>query len=907
MSIKVICAACDGQFMAPDSAAGKFGKCPKCGWPVEVPRASQPSQPRPPQASPPRTSQPKPPRDSRPSPPKPDVRKPGPKSMGSAPLPPASTPSASISSGSPLDDLFSEEELSTPAARAPAAPKPPVQKQPSGLTGFKPKRKFTMAQSDWFVVACAAIQLLVLCVAFSGALDRETLLFVMVAELLIGLFVGLVGLIKGYRVYYKDDSVFQIGHGVAFVISLIFGLLPLLLLVSYYLIIRPGRTADARAFVLLGYLFFFGSWPGLALLGSAQRAENQQAVEVAATSAEEVDFRELRRDAKHRFIGVFNQQGDSLGRLVYSVPPGEHEPKSLSCVLMAPAGSNLMTGKRWATGDDLEALKYVDAGMAVLVYELPGEVDMEGLAAGRVSDAQYVQETRKFWASGGGVRNAQYAMRWLKENAAEIDPARLYAAGHSSAGTVALLVAARDARVKKVAVYAAPYELASWIEQPVLTALKTILPELPEQLAQTSPKTHAKGIQADVFIFHAKGDQNVAYGDSVAAAAHLRGLGKSVTMSSVDGGNHCDSVINHGIPRAIKWFNGQDVSSPSPPPDPSPTDLAASAKEDRQARHEDRLARHADRPTRPEDPAPGIAATESPMELPQPTRPEFTRARGMAPKFVTDGGYDFDDALLCLVAADGRDISEAMCWDPDKLCPVVGQRWGFGFHLAKSARKVEFTPETLMRSGAISLIQLSRSMTKRLTDGPNGHWPKPFGMVPPLVFLPSQSATKTLADARSKGLDYLLFFEMADRSRGPMARYEVARIELYDTAERKPLWTSPKQATSGRRGHMPFGGGPVMDKLAAAIDSKCSLDPMPSLEAEHVQMRIDEALALPRTTKGRTLELVAEVRYYQACELLEDDDAKRAYKALLDPPAASAMAGNDEADRRRELRRWMGD
>ncbi len=62
------------------------------------------------------------------------------------------------------------------------------------------------------------------------------------------------------------------------------------------------------------------------------------------------------------------------GKLWLYLPEGQHDPQSLPCVLIAGAGSNLVTGMELTDGDRPEHLPYARAGMAVLAYELDGMV-----------------------------------------------------------------------------------------------------------------------------------------------------------------------------------------------------------------------------------------------------------------------------------------------------------------------------------------------------------------------------------------------------------------------------------------------------------------------------------------------------------------------------------------------------
>jgi hypothetical protein len=49
-------------------------------------------------------------------------------------------------------------------------------------------------------------------------------------------------------------------------------------------------------------------------------------------------------------------------------------------------------------------------------------------------------------------------------------------------------------------------------------------------------------------------DSNVPCSDSRACEQRLKSLGKSVTLVTVPTGNHYQSMIDQGIPRAIEWL-----------------------------------------------------------------------------------------------------------------------------------------------------------------------------------------------------------------------------------------------------------------------------------------------------------------------------------------------------------------
>lgn len=44
MPIRMNCENCQAKLAIPDQYAGRRGKCPKCGWPIDVPAASKPPE-----------------------------------------------------------------------------------------------------------------------------------------------------------------------------------------------------------------------------------------------------------------------------------------------------------------------------------------------------------------------------------------------------------------------------------------------------------------------------------------------------------------------------------------------------------------------------------------------------------------------------------------------------------------------------------------------------------------------------------------------------------------------------------------------------------------------------------------------------------------------------------------------
>jgi len=128
------------------------------------------------------------------------------------------------------------------------------------------------------------------------------------------------------------------------------------------------------------------------------------------------------------------------------LPEGAHAPRSLPCVLIAPAGTRLLYGSNLGLDDQPEHLPYAHAGFAVLAYELSGNAMPMARTFG-----DFKEPVTEFMAADGGLDNARAAIDWLLANVPEVDPQQLYAAGRSSAATMALNLAAADSRIRAVA------------------------------------------------------------------------------------------------------------------------------------------------------------------------------------------------------------------------------------------------------------------------------------------------------------------------------------------------------------------------------------------------------------------------------------------------------------------------
>lgn len=238
------------------------------------------------------------------------------------------------------------------------------------------------------------------------------------------------------------------------------------------------------------------------------------------------------------------------------LPPGIHGRTSLPCVLVAPAGTNLISGSHMDSGSsNPEHMPYIKAGFVVITFSLDGAIRNRETA----TDADYARAYRQFHAAMAGLVNARNAFEFALHSAPEIDPHRIYIAGHSSAGTLALLFAAHEQRLAGCIAYAPETDVAAFLGDVAGEVSSSDFPSLNEFLIRSSPQTHAARISCPVFVFHSTGDTVTPYSRSKRFCDELARLGKDVTHSAFDGRDHYQTMISPGIPRAIEWLQSGRV------------------------------------------------------------------------------------------------------------------------------------------------------------------------------------------------------------------------------------------------------------------------------------------------------------------------------------------------------------
>ncbi|MFO0810922.1 MAG: prolyl oligopeptidase family serine peptidase [Gemmataceae bacterium] len=314
---------------------------------------------------------------------------------------------------------------------------------------------------------------------------------------------------------------------------------------------RVGRGPAIAGTVLGGVSFGLTLLAVLAFNRSWQAAIPGKLAEWAMAKPVPVEFPELGPGRPAQPGVVVHESTVMRGTVpmrVWFYRPERAEGR-LPLVLVPPAGSTLVCGMRLAEGDRLEHLPYAAAGFAVASFDIDGDVPREN----RPSEAAVLKGAREFRDAQAGLANVRAALDFVLAKAPDVDPGRVYIAGHSSAATLALLTAEHEPRVAACAAFGGVPDVEDSLAK-AIPALNRALPGYRTFLNYSSPKTGVETLKCPVFLFHAEDDTVVPIRQCTDFAALLRKTNPNVTLVTTPAGGHYDSMIQEGIPKCIEWL-----------------------------------------------------------------------------------------------------------------------------------------------------------------------------------------------------------------------------------------------------------------------------------------------------------------------------------------------------------------
>lgn len=271
------------------------------------------------------------------------------------------------------------------------------------------------------------------------------------------------------------------------------------------------------------------------------------------------------------------------------LPPNLDPASPVPCILVPPAGSNLLTGMEIDPPDLIpnpEHEPYVNAGFAVVTFSLDGDLWRRENAS--MLELKIAHEA--FKKSKAGLVNCLHAFLETQAVIPGIDKNNIFIAGHSSAGTLSLLFAEHYPQVKGCVAYAPSVDLKKSMAEHLPT-FKRIIPDIEDFIRLSSPQSHISNLKCPVFLFHSRGDQVTSFVNSQNFASQLKMQGTEVEFVAGNGNDHYQTMIDEGLPKGIEWIKKQVTKSNPSQSDPQMAAVPSSMKENKST-NEINLTRH---------------------------------------------------------------------------------------------------------------------------------------------------------------------------------------------------------------------------------------------------------------------------------------------------------------------------
>jgi dipeptidyl aminopeptidase/acylaminoacyl peptidase len=161
-----------------------------------------------------------------------------------------------------------------------------------------------------------------------------------------------------------------------------------------------------------------------------------------------------------------------------------------------------------------------------------------------------------FVGSDAGVDNGKMAIDFVLEKLPMADPSRFIVWGHSSAASLALLLASKDNRVSKCIAMAPETDLNQRLGDIISQepAMADVLPNFKNYLVSGSPITYVSRLKCPVFLAHAKNDDNVPFESAKKYVDALRKAGGKISFLELEKEGHYQPLLDTAIPKAIEWL-----------------------------------------------------------------------------------------------------------------------------------------------------------------------------------------------------------------------------------------------------------------------------------------------------------------------------------------------------------------
>ncbi len=252
-------------------------------------------------------------------------------------------------------------------------------------------------------------------------------------------------------------------------------------------------------------------------------------------------------------------------KFIVFLPTHPAKPK-LPCIFVAASGTEPSAPFAGRTLEEMNTgdfVKYAKAGYAVIAYDVDGAVgDINVINRAESFDARQKQILiyliKAYKASDAGVLNAKLAIDYAVARIPQIDPNAMYTAGTGSGGTISLMVAATDKRIKAAIAFSPVTTLPGQYSTLVETVSKSV-PGYKEFIDRSSPHNNIDKMTKPIFIFHDDRLTTISLADTTNFVELVKKNNSSVFFThELDRDFRTgDDMLSSSLKQSIEWLNTQ--------------------------------------------------------------------------------------------------------------------------------------------------------------------------------------------------------------------------------------------------------------------------------------------------------------------------------------------------------------
>lgn len=274
----------------------------------------------------------------------------------------------------------------------------------------------------------------------------------------------------------------------------------------------------------------------------------------------------IRNDPEVMQYQVAFPRGTHGSKFLIFLPTKPAKPK-LPCIFVAASGTEPSAPFAGKALDETiittNNINYAKAGYAVIVYDVDGDVgDINIINSIESFDDRrkrlFVDFIKAYKASDAGVLNAKLAIDYAVARIPQIDPNAMYTAGTGAGGTISLMVAATDKRIKAAIAYS-PYTNLPGKHTSLVETVSKSVPGYKEFIDRSSPHNNIDKMTKPIFIFHDERLSDISLEDTTNFVELVKKKNPSISLIHERDNDFADGdrMSSSSLKQSISWLNNQ--------------------------------------------------------------------------------------------------------------------------------------------------------------------------------------------------------------------------------------------------------------------------------------------------------------------------------------------------------------